>query len=39
MQNAGIANGKCCHGIVGGSKNTNQIQESCIDCPYYNNTY
>ena len=39
MQNAGIANCKCCHGIVVGSKNTNQIQESCIDCPYYNNTY
>lgn len=39
MQNAGIANGKCCHGIAGEDKNTNWIQESCIDCPYYNNTY
>ena len=24
----------CCHGLVGGSRNTNYLQEFCINCPY-----
>lgn len=24
----------CCQGLVGGSRNTNYLQEFCINCPY-----
>lgn len=35
MEDDGIAVFGCCHGIVGGTRNTGYLSEMCIDCPYY----
>lgn len=26
-----------CHGLVGGTKETEYLQYNCVDCPYYKN--
>lgn len=31
----GIATMGCCSGMVGGTKSTEYLSESCIDCPYF----
>mgnify|MGYP000424597850 FL=1 len=31
----GIAVFGCCRGMVGGTRNTENLSEMCIDCPYY----
>lgn len=31
----GIAVFGCCRGMVGGTRNTGYLSETCIDCPYY----
>ena len=35
MERQGIASIGCCHGVVGGTRNTNYLSERCIDCPYF----
>lgn len=34
-ENEGYAVFGCCHGLNGGTRNTDYLQESCIDCPYF----
>lgn len=34
MEYAGDAVFGCCGGLSGGTKNTDYLQESCINCPY-----
>lgn len=34
MEAEGVAAFGCCHGLSGGTRHTNYLQESCIDCPY-----
>lgn len=34
MENIGDAVFGCCGGLSGGTKNTEFLQESCINCPY-----
>ena len=35
MEYEGHAAMGCCGGIVGGTKATEYLSESCIDCPYF----
>ena len=35
MEERGIAIFGCCNGVAGGSKATNYLSESCMDCPYF----
>lgn len=34
MVKRGIASGRTCRGLVGGTKNTGYLQEMCINCPF-----
>lgn len=34
MVKRGIAYGRTCGGLVGGTKNTGYLQEMCINCPF-----
>ena len=34
MEAEGVAAFGCCHGLFGGTRHTNYLQESCVDCPY-----
>ena len=34
MENKNKAKNKCCYGLAGGTRSTDYLSESCIDCPY-----
>lgn len=35
MEYRGVAAMGCCNGVVGGSRDTEYLSESCIECPYF----
>ena len=35
MEHEGHVAMECCGGLFGGTKNTEYLQEACIDCPYF----
>ena len=37
MSKDGLVSKNGCHGLVGGTKETEYLQYNCVDCPYYKN--
>ena len=37
MYKDGLVSKNGCHGLVGGTKETEYLQYNCVDCPYYKN--